>query len=151
MMTEFEELIREAAAKNGYPLEKSDSLMVLATVVNRLAEDWQRVLDAALEKHRAEYEEVAHRWRTGATTQAEKVLNAGLAASREAMTKGMNEGTAKVLTLVRGHVEDVLRDALAEQKAELRKATDDFKAYVMLLAKGSGVVLVLLALLVALF
>lgn len=149
-MTDFEDVIREAALKNGFGLEKSDPQMVLVTILNQIVEDWQRSMDGALEKYRNEHEEMAHRWRTNAAAQSEKVLNVALNAGREAMAKGMNEGSEKVLKLVRGHVEDVLRDALAEQKAELQKATDEFKAYVKLLAKGSGVVLVLLALLVAL-
>lgn len=149
-MTDFEDVIREAALKNGFGLEKSDPQMVLVTVLNTIAQDWQRSMDAALEKYRGEHEELAHRWRTSAAAQSEKVLNVALNASREAMTKGMNEGTERVMELVRGHVRDVLHDALAEQKAELQKATDEFKTYVKLLAKGSGVALVLLALLVAL-
>lgn len=150
MMPEFEELIREAAAKNGYALEKSDSIMVLATVMNRLSEGWQSTLDAALDKHRTEHEEAAHRWRTSATEQSGKILNAGLTASREAMTKGMNEGTAKVMELVRGHVEDVLLDALREQKAALTLATDNFRLYSRSMLWGCGAVM-LLALIIAAF
>lgn len=148
MMVEFEELIREAAAKNGYPLEKSDSLMVLATVMNRIAENWQQTLDAALAKHSTAHEELAARWRKTATAQAEKVLNAALNASREAMTKSLNEGTEKVLELVRGHVEDVLRDALAAQKADLASATEKFRLYTRSMLWGCGAVM-LLALFVA--
>ena len=148
MMVEFEELIREAALKNGYPLEKGDSLMVLATVMNRLAENWQRTLDAALEKNSTAHEELAARWRKNATAQAEKVLNAALSASREAMAKSMNEGTVKVLELVRGHVEDVLHDALVEQKAELSLVTEKFRQYTRSMLCGCGAVM-LLALFVA--
>ena len=143
MMTEFEELIREAAQKNGYPLEKGDSLMVLATVMNRLSEDWQRTLDAALEKHLVTHEEVASRWRKSATAQAEKILNASLNACRETMAKGMNEGTEKVMALVRGHVEDVLLDALAKQKAELESAAEKFRLYYRSMLWGCGAVMIL--------
>jgi hypothetical protein len=148
MMTEFEELIREAALKNGYPLEKSDSLMVLATVMNRLSEDWLRTLDAALEKHRDEHEELARRWRKSATVQAEKILNAALDASREALAKGMNEGAEKVTGLVRGQVEDVLHAALVEQKAELALAAEKFRLYARSMLWGCGAAM-LLALIVA--
>lgn len=150
MMSEFEEIIREAATKNGYALEKGDSLMVLATVMNRLAEDWQRTLDEALEKHRNENEELTHRWRKSATAQAEKVLNVALSASKEAMAKGMNEGTEKVFQVVHRQMGDVMRDALAEQKAALALATERFRLYSRLMIWGCAGVM-FLALFIATF
>lgn len=147
-MTNIEDVIREAALKNHYGLKEDDPQMVLVTILNRIAEDWQRVLDAALEKYLNAHEESAHRWRKNATAQAEKILNVALAASREAMTKGMNEGTEKVFELVRGQIDAVLREALSEQKTALALATEKFRLYSRSMLWGCGAAM-LLALIIA--
>lgn len=149
-MTNYEEVIREAALKNRVGLQQDDPHMVLVTILNKIAVDWQGSLDAALEAHKIAHEEIAHRWRKDAAKQAEKVINAALVASREAMAKGMNEGTEKVLELVRKDQRDAFQNAMNEQKADLAKTMDEFRQYIKAVTTAIGIGLVG-AVLIALF
>lgn len=148
-MTNIEQAIKDIALKNRQSVKEDDPILALITIMNRIAHDWQDLLNAALEKHKDEYETAAHRWRKDATKRSEAILNVALNASREAMAKGMNEGSEKVLELVRQETWDTLRVALGEQREGMERAVDEFKKYVQYLMVGSGIVVLLLAVLVA--
>lgn len=135
-MTDIKDVVRDAALKNRVGLKDDDPVMVLVTIMNRIALDWQDCLNAALEGYKNEHEMLAARWRKDATKRAEIVLNAALAAGREAMAKGMSEGAEKVMLLLQKEAREDIRLALMEQKAELRKATGDFKRYVTYILIG---------------
>lgn len=138
-MTNYEDVIRAAALKNRVGLQQDDPHMVLVTILNHIAEDWKRGIDAALEAHKNEYEAIAHRWRKDAAKQAEKIINAALAASREAMAKSMNEGAAKVLELVRKDQQDAFRNAMNEQQADLARTVEEFRQYAKTVTTAIGI------------
>lgn len=141
-MTNIEDVIRDAALKNRVGLKEDDPLMVLVTIMNRIAQDWQSTMDAALEGNRNESEELAHRWRWNATKRAEKTITAALDAGRRAMAKGMNEGAAKVTDYVRAELDA----AIAAHKAELEAATQRLRRYSLWMLAANGAMM-----LVALF
>ena len=149
-MTNIEDVIKAIALKNRQSVAEDDPIMALITVMTQIAYDWQRLMDGALENHKNEHEMLANRWRREATKRAEVIVNASLAAGREAMAKGMREGAEKVLELVRQDTRQDLRAALAEHQAGMQKATDEFKRYVVYMLAGSAVAVVALALLAAL-
>lgn len=149
-MTNIEDVVRDVALKNRQSVKEDDPVMALVTIMNRIAVDWQGCLNAALEGHKNEYEGIADRWRKDATARAEKILNAALGASKDAMAKGMSEGAEKVTELVRQETREVLRVALVEQEAGLKKATDEFKRYVFYMLVGSAAVVVSFVLLLSL-
>ncbi len=129
-MTSYEEMIKEVAAKNRYSVKETDTVMALVTILNRVALDWEASQNAALEHHKNEYEACANRWRKDATKRAEVIINASLAAGREAMAKGMSEGA---------------------EKTGIQRATEDFKKYVVYMLAGSAVAVAAMALLVAIW
>lgn len=139
-MTDIKDVVRDAALKNRVGLKDDDPVMVLVTIMNRIALDWQDCLNAALEGYKNEHETLANRWRKEATKRAEIVLNAALAAGREAMAKGMSEGAEKVLLLLQKEAREDMRLALMEQKAELRRAMGDFKRYASYMLVGCAAV-----------
>ncbi len=148
-MTSYEEMIKEVAAKNRYSVKESDTVMALVTILNRVALDWEASQNAALEKHKNEYEACASRWRKDATKRAEVIINASLAAGREAMAKGMSEGAEKVLELMRRDTRNDLRAALAGHQAGMQQATEEFKRYVAYMLGGSAAAVAAMAALVA--
>lgn len=91
----IEELIREIAVKNGVAVGRRDPIMIVHTMNNKLLEEGKAAQKEALESFKSELEEIAHRWGEDAKNKAEKILNASLAASKEAMANGMQEGARK--------------------------------------------------------
>lgn len=148
-MTDYVEIIKEAAEKNNYSLKEEDTVMVLVTILNRISQDWEASQKTLLEHHKDEYEACADRWRRDATKRAEVIVNASLAAGRETMAKGMREGAEKVLELIRQDTREDLRAALAGYEAGVKEATKEFKRYVVYMLAGSAVSVAVMAVLVA--
>ncbi len=151
-MTNIEDVIKDVALKNHQAVTEDDPIMALITIMTRIAEDWQATMDAALENHLVEHENMADRWRKNTPAQVNKVIDAALTAGREAMAKGMNEGTEKVMAILRKHEESVLKEimgaALVKQKAELESAAAKFRRYYLWMIAGNAGVM-LLALFIA--
>jgi hypothetical protein len=84
----IEELIREIAAKHGIAVGRDDPILILQTI-NMKRDAGQRIRPAGnLGRFKSELESIAHRWGDDAKGKAERTLNAALAASKDAMTKG---------------------------------------------------------------
>ncbi len=92
MSDQIEDLIREIAAKHGIAVARDDPILVLQTINNRLLQDSARAQQLQLEVFKEELESLAHRWAVDAKEKAERILNASLTASNEAMTNIMAEG-----------------------------------------------------------
>lgn len=95
MADQIEELIREIAAKHGIAVSRDDPILVLQTINNRLMLDSSNAQQALLDHYKEELEALSMRWRMDAKDKAERVLNAALSASKEAMFS-MIEESAKV-------------------------------------------------------
>ena len=151
-MTNIEDVIKDVALKNHQAVTEDDPIMALITIMTRIAEDWQATMDAALENHLVEHENMADRWRKNTPAQVNKVIDASLTAGKEAMAKGMNEGAEKVMAILRKHEESVLKEimgaALIRQKAELESAAAKFRRYYLWMIAGNAGVM-LLALFIA--
>lgn len=92
MSDQIEDLIREIAAKHGIAVARDDPILVLQTINNRLLQDSAKAQQLQLEAYKEEMESLAHRWAVDAKEKAERILNASLTASNEAMAKIMAEG-----------------------------------------------------------
>lgn len=126
MSTKLEDVIRDAVMKNRYPLKEDDSLMVIVTIMNRLAEDHIAALNAALESERTICQETALAWRTDAEECAVRIVNAALATGRDAIAKGMDEGGSKVVAILREELEKA-RKHLAGQRVGIEAAVEVHK------------------------
>lgn len=89
----IEKLIKEVAVKHGVALGKDDPILMLHTINRQLAKDTQESQGAMLSAFQSQLEEVAHRWSEESKSKAERVLNASLAASKEAMATGVQEAS----------------------------------------------------------
>ena len=84
-MSKEVELIKEIAAKHGIAVGRDDPIMILQTINARLMQDSQKAQQEMLDTFKSELEEMSHRWGIDAKGKAERILNASLAASKDAM------------------------------------------------------------------
>ena len=112
MSDQIEELIREIAAKHGIAVGRDDPVLILHTINARLMAD-----SAAKE----ELEGIAHRWGEDAKAKAERMLNAALAASKDAMAKVMKDSAAQAAEAIRREIDDGLGRQLAAKVADARR------------------------------
>ena len=108
MADQVEELIKEIAAKHGIAVSRDDPILILQTINTRLMQDSAKAQQEMLDKYKEELEALAQRWSNDAKTKAERVLNASLAASKEAMGKLMQDGAKELAVSVRSEIETAL-------------------------------------------
>jgi hypothetical protein len=108
MTDQVEELIREIAAKHGIAVARDDPILVLQTINNRLLQDSVKAQQVQLDAYKEELEAIALRWQNDAKEKAERILNASLAASKEAMEQIMQAGAESSVTSVRQQVDAAL-------------------------------------------
>jgi hypothetical protein len=108
MSDQVEELIKEIAVKHGIAVSRDDPILVLQTINNRLMVDSSKAQQAQLDQYKEELEGLALRWGNDAKDKAERILNAALAASKEAMGKEMKENVKAATAAVRGEIETAL-------------------------------------------
>lgn len=90
MSDQIEDLIREIATKHGIAVARDDPILVLQTINNRLLMDSAKAQQEMLDTYKSEMESLAHRWAMDAKEKAERILNASLTASSDAMAKMMS-------------------------------------------------------------
>ena len=103
-----EELIREIAAKHGIAVSRDDPILILQTINARLMEDSAKAQEAMLDQFKQELEAVSQRWSNEAKAMAERVLNASLSASKDAMATLMQQGAKELTKGVRMEIEDAV-------------------------------------------
>jgi len=101
-------LIREIAAKHGVAVGRDDPILILQTLNAKLLEEGAQAQRAMLQTHQEELEAIAQRWGSDAKDKAERILTAGLAASKETMTGMMREGAAVSMASMRTEVDQAL-------------------------------------------
>jgi cell division septum initiation protein DivIVA len=89
-----DELIKEIAGKHGIAVGRDDPILILQTINSRLLEDSAKAQQAMLERYKEEFEALSARWSSDAKVKAERVLNAALEASRNAMRERARETVA---------------------------------------------------------
>ncbi|CDN89020.1 conjugal transfer protein TraM [Hydrogenophaga intermedia] len=136
----IEELIREIAVKHGIAVGRDDPIFILQTINTRLMQDSQAAQQEILDRFKEELEAIAHRWGDDAKGKAERTLNAALAASKEAMAKGMQDGGKAAAEAVRRELEA----AAAQLAAPIREARR--VSYMNIVAAGMAVFAAALAL-----
>ena len=96
MADPVDELIKEIAARHGIAVGRDDPIMILHTVNARLLEDSAKAQQAMLERYKEELEGLSARWSSEAKEKAERILNAALQASKNAVREGAREAAATV-------------------------------------------------------
>ncbi|CZP95966.1 conjugal transfer protein TraM [Legionella pneumophila] len=121
MSDKYDAAIHEIAVRHGVVLSKDDPILILQTMNDRLIEESRQAQAAILTQFREEMESISSQWRDDAKEKAEKIINAALAGSKEAMAKLLLESTnASVQS-----VDRMISVSLAEAR-ELSQQTKKF-------------------------
>jgi hypothetical protein len=108
MSDKIEAIIKEIAAKHGIAVGRDDPILILQTINERLMQDSAAAQQETLDRFKEELESITHRWGEDAKSKAERTLNAALAASKDAMMKGMQEGAKAAAELARREVDEAV-------------------------------------------
>ena len=119
-MDPFDDLIREIGAKHGIAVGRDDPILVLQTINLRLMHDSAKAQQVQLDQYKEELEGLSQRWGNDARDKAERILNASLAASKNAMQKVMEEGARQATAALVGEV-NALLGAAAARAGDARK------------------------------
>ncbi len=97
---EITELIKTLAAKHNITVGRDDPILILHTM-NELLMTQAADRQAEIVRTFAEQiEVVSDRWSADAKSKAEKVLNAALAASKDAMKKQLDDSSGEIIKLL---------------------------------------------------
>ncbi len=110
MSDKFDAAIQEIAVRHGVVLSKDDPILILQTMNDRLIEEARQAQAAMLAQFREEMESISSQWRDDAKEKAEKIINAALAGSKEAMARLLLEST----NISVQSMERMISDSLAE-------------------------------------
>jgi hypothetical protein len=137
----IDDLIKEVAVKHGIALGKDDPVLMLHTINRKLIKEGIASQEQILETFKGQLEEIAHRWSEDSKSKAERVLNASLAASKEAMAAGVKEASKIAAT--------ELSRVIKESEASVTKTVDGVRrASIINLAASLLVLIAVLVLLV---
>jgi hypothetical protein len=120
MADAVEELIKEIASKHGIAVSRDDPILILQTINARLMQDSAKAQQKMLDQYKEELEALALRWSNDAKDKAERILNASLAASKDAMLKLMQDGAKEATHAVRAEIEAAV-ERMNEPVREARK------------------------------
>lgn len=125
MSDKFDAAIQEIAARHGLVLSKDDPILILQTMNDRLIEEARQSQAAMLTQFREEMESISSQWKVDAKEKAEKVLNAALASSKEAMNKILREATNEFVHVIKNVISDSLTEAkdLTQQTRKANRFT----------------------------
>lgn len=118
----IEETIKEIFAKHNIAVSHDDPLLVLQTINERIMKDSATSQQERLDHFKQGLEDIAHRWGEDAKNKAERTLNAALAASKETMAKGMQEGAQAAAQAMRCEVETTVAQLTASIRESRRVA-----------------------------
>lgn len=122
MTDKIADTIREIAGKHGIAVGRDDPILILQTINDRLMRDSVDAQKDLLARFAQELESIAHRWEADANGKAERIVNASLLASKDAMTKVMQEGAAAAGAAIRREVNAGVSSLAAGVRAGRRVA-----------------------------
>lgn len=113
MDEELESLRQEIHRVHGLSVDIKDPMMCQHTMNKHLLAQMTKGQEELLEQFKSELEGVAYQWGNDAKEKAERILNASLAASKEAMAHLMKESVNEAAKAMQTEFEKALRRAEA--------------------------------------
>lgn len=114
-------LIQEIAVTHGIAVSRNDPIMILQTINMRLLDDSAKAQQAMLDAYKQELESLTQQWGNNAKAMADRVLNASLSASKDAMATLMHEGAKELTQSVKAEVEAGIAASIAAPVREGRR------------------------------
>jgi hypothetical protein len=136
----LEDLIGEVARKHGIAIGRDDPILVLHTMNDRLVRESAAAQQILLDALKQELEALASRWSIEATDRADRILQAALAGSQEAIASGMREEAVVTGASVRTEVERALAQVASRLQDARRIAVLNLAAACITLAAAGIVV-----------
>ena len=140
-----EDLIGEVARKHGIALGRDDPILVLHTMNDRLVRESAAAQQVLLDAFKQELEALASRWSMEATDRADRILQAALAGSLEAIESVMRQGAVAAGASVRAEVERALAQVAGRLQDARRIALLNLTAACITLAAAGIVVWAMVA------
>ena len=104
-------LIKDIAVKHGVEINCDDPILISQTMNAKFIADSTKMQQAMLHQHREELEGITLRWDDETKKQSERILNASLSASKEAMANLLQEGVKSTVIGIKKEVDESLSRA----------------------------------------
>lgn len=127
MSDNLNDTIQDIAIKHGIVLGKDDPILVFHTMNERLFEENRKAQQDMLGQFKEEMESICSKWKDDARGKAEKILNAALAGSKEAMAKLLQDSTSESVHAMKKMISDSITEA-----RELNQQTQKFNRFALL-------------------
>ncbi|HHT9802755.1 TPA: conjugal transfer protein TraM [Legionella pneumophila] len=111
MSEKLDKIIQDITVKHGVLLGKDDPILILQTMNAQLIEDNRKAQQDLLVQFREEMEGISSQWKDDTKEKAEKVLNAALASSKEAIIRLLHESTKESVQSMKKLISDSLIEA----------------------------------------
>jgi|LIDZ01.1.fsa_nt_gi hypothetical protein len=136
MADDLDNLRQEIHRVHGVSVGMDDPIMILYTLNNRLLAEGAKAQEEQLEQFKSELEGIAYQWGNDAKAKAERILNASLAASKEAMAGLMQVSAAEAANAMQAEFDKALRRAEAPVQSARNLAALNIAASLMTLVAG---------------
>ena len=140
MADDLESLRQEIFRVHGISVGKDDPIMILFTLNNRLLAESAKAQEEQLEQFKSELEGIAYQWGNDAKEKAERILNASLTASKEAMASLMKASASEAAKAMQAEFDKALRRAEAPAQTARNLVVLNVAASVITLAAALLVV-----------
>ncbi len=141
MADQLETLINDIAIKHGVVIGRDDPILILQTMNSKLMEDNTKTQQLMLNQYKEDLEGIALRWGNDAKEKSERILNASLAASKEAMANLLQESANKTALTIQNNIEDLLSRAKGTLRHAKRIAILNLTASALTLLAAGTVIL----------
>lgn len=141
MSDQIEALIKEITVKHGVAVDRNDPLCILQTMNAKLMDDNAKAQHAMLHQYKEELEGIALRWGNDAKDKSERILNAALTASKEAMANLLHESAKTTAAVIRKEVDESLSCASITLRRAEKVAMLNLCASVITFLAGFAVII----------
>lgn len=141
MTDQVETLINDIAIKHGVVIGRDDPILILQTMNSKLMEDNTKTQQLMLNQYKEDLEGIALRWGNDAKEKSERILNASLAASKEAMANLLQESANKTALTIQNNIEELLSRAKGTLRHTKRIAILNLTASALTLLAAGTVIL----------
>ena len=104
-------LIKDIAVKHGVEINCDDPILISQTINAKFIDDSTKMQQAMLHPHKEELEGITLRWDDETKKQSERILNASLSASKEAMANLLQDGVKSAVMGIKKEVDESLSRA----------------------------------------
>ena len=104
-------LIKDIAVKHGVEINCDDPILISQTINAKFIADTAKMQQVMFHQHKEELEGFTLRWDNETKKQSERILNASLAASKEAMTNMLQDSAKNTVMTIQKEVDESLSRA----------------------------------------